>query len=717
VFLGAALLFALEPMFVKMALPLFGGSPAVWNTAFVFFTTVLLLGYLYAHALVRLDVRRQLLVHASVLLAAVIVLPVGVAQGPPPALADVPSLGLFVLLFERIGLPFFALSATAPLVQSWFARGGARDPYRLYAASNVGSVIALLAYPFLIEPYTGLALQSRAWTFGYGAFAVLALVVGASAVRKPESTVAAAVEGPLLSRAIAWRARCLWMALAAVPVVLMTGLTAHLSTEIAPIPFVWALPLALYLLSFAVAFARLRPLSPAMLARLVPFAVIPVVVLLALHQKVSLEAYVALFLLMFFVLALALNARLATSRPAPEHLTEFYLWVAVGGAAGGALGVLVAPRVFTNIGEFPLAIVLACLLVPASATSEPDSLRAWFADVALPLGVLAAIALLVRFAPLDGAASVATLLLWLALGAGICTLFFGRPVRFAVAVSCLLLLGVFAPDPNGLVIGRERNFFGPKRIFVDPAGQYHFLLSGGTVHGVQALDPARSAEPLGYYSTSGPLGDVFAAAQPRLAGANVALVGLGVGSTACYRTAGQSWTFYEIDPAVVAMARDPRYFTLLASCAPDARIVLGDARLSLAREPAPIYTLIVLDAYNSDQVPVHLVTREAVQIYLHRLAGDGILAFHISNRHFDLEPVLAAIADDAGLDALERVDHGLSNADLRAGKMASSWIVMTRRGRMPEGLSRNERWGRLSHDEALPLWTDDYSSLLRVLRR
>jgi hypothetical protein len=712
--LGAALLFALEPLFVKMALPLFGGAPAVWNVAFAFFTAALLAGYLYAHALTRLPVRRQVIVHGAVLIVAAAFLPVRTAPAPLPSVA--PEFAVFLLLLERIGLPFVALSATAPLVQSWFALGTrARDPYWLYAASNVGSIVALLAYPFVIEPFSGLALQSAAWATIYGFFALLMLLCGWAAATGAASVpvrkaAARAQPGPL---ADARRLRLLWVTLAAIPTLLMMGLTSHLTAEVASLPFVWTMPLALYLLAYAVAFSNVKW---KLLLPVTPYLVLPLVVLLTVHETLGTYAYLALSLLAFFLLAMGTIGRLADTRPPPQYLTDFYLWVALGGALGGVFAAFVAPVVFTNIGEYPLAIVLSCMLLAPSSGDRMTSAWFWVREAALALGLGAAIYLLIHFASLEQGGSGATVLFWVALAAGVSSTFFNRRIRFGLWAGALLLYGAFFYDPGGHVIARERNFFGPKRVTVDPDHRFHFLISGETVHGVQALDPARTIEPLAYYSRSGPLGDVFAAGAQRFTGRNIAVVGLGIGTASCYSRNGQTWSFYEIDPAVVEIARNTHLFSLLPSCATDQRIVLGDARLSLEREPPRSYALIILDAYDSDQIPVHLLTREAFAVYLRQLAPDGVLAFHISNRHFDLAPVIAALADDAGLTALQRVGAKLSDQDLQSGKIPSSWVVVTRRGEMLPKLASDPNWHDLARNGSLPLWTDDYSSLARILR-
>jgi hypothetical protein len=709
-FLGGALLFGLEPLFVKLALPSFGGAPAVWNVAFGFFTTAVLIGYLLAHALVRAPLRAQIVAYGAVLLAGGLLLPVHVAPFSGPFLTDAPPLALFILMFERIGLPFVALAATAPLLQSWLARArGTRDPYRLYAASNAGSLLALVAYPFAVEPFTGLSLQSRWWTAGYAGFALLAIACGILAARS------AAPATPPPSSKGATEPRWLpvtWLALAAAPTLLTLGLTAHLTSDVASLPFVWTAPLAVYLLAFAVAFSGL-PWQR--LVALTPFAVLPIVVLLTTHLRLTPVAYVAVSLIALGALSLGTLGRLAALRPPAERLTAFYLWIGLGGALGALLGALVAPVVFASIAEYPIAIVLCCLLLLPARAAAPSA-RRWLLDAALAVALVALAGALSHVAPLDAEDAQTTLLLWVTLAAGVAAAFFGDRVRFGLAVGALLAYGALIHDPGGDVIARERNFFGVKQVTADPDGQYHFLIAGGTVHGIQSIDPAKSDEPRAYYARSGPLGDVFNAGQKRFAGRSLAAVGLGIGAAACYRTNGQTWTFYEIDPAVVRIARDARLFSALASCAPDARIVLGDARLALAREAPTGYALLLLDAYDADQVPVHLLTREALAVYLRQVAPDGVLAFHVSNRHFELAPVIAALADDAGLEALERDDESLTAEDLQEATMPSAWVVLARRGEMLPGLGADQRWHPPGRDTDLPLWTDDYSSLARVLR-
>ncbi len=710
--LGAALLFAVEPLFVKMALPAFGGAPAVWNVAFGFFTTMLLAGYLYAHALSRLPLRAQVGIHAAVLLLAALLLPVRAAPAALPAGAP-PSFAVLLLLLERIGLPFFALSATAPLVQSWFASvEPGRDPYRLFVASNLGSVAALLALPIPDRAVHGAAAAER--RLGSVLRAVRAgdgrLRRGHAARAAPRRISGAARHGRSTGPGPA-PARALGRALRH-PDAADARADSHLTAEVASLPFVWTAPLALYLVAFAVAFSPLR-WERALAAT--PFVLAPVVVLLTVHEKLATAAYVALSLAAFFLLALGTIGRLAQARPAREYLTGFYLWVGLGGAIGAAAGSLVAPLAFNSIAEYPIAIVLSCIALPAPAGSGAASRWTWPRAVGLAIALAAATGLLSHFAAIDGETQQ-TLVLWVALAAGACVAVFPHRIAYGCCIAALFAYGTMLHDPGGPVIGRERNFFGTKEISSDPYGAFHFLVSGSTVHGIESMEPSKATVPRAYYYRSGPLGDVFAGGSQRFAGRNIAAVGLGIGAAGCYRTAGQAWTFYEIDPQVVSIANDPRYFTQLQACAPDARIALGDARLSLEREAPANDALIILDAYDSDQVPTHLLTREAFAVYLRQLTDDGVLAFHTSNRHFDLAPVLAALADDAGLLALERDDEGLTPDDLQNAKMPSSWVVMTRRGCMLPNIANDSRWHELARNPAMPLWTDDYSSLARILR-
>ena len=749
-FLSAALLFLVQPMFARAVLPRLGGAPAVWNTAMVCYQATLLLGYGYAHVTTRrLGPRRQATLHVVLLALGALALPISVPPGwAPPAEAN-PIPWLAALFTVSVGLPFFVVSATSPVLQSWLAGSGhpaARDPYRLYAVSNLGSVLALLAYPLIVERRLGLADQSRAWAGGY-VLLVLLMAAAAAALRRsspraggrPAATAPApgvtepakidadtpgppaAAGGPAArpdaapERLAAGR-RFRWLLLALVPSSLTLSVTTFLSTDIAAIPLLWVVPLSLYLATFAVVFAR-RPLVPHRLAvEALPVVVSSLVLVLVARAHQPLGLVVPIHLVAFFVVALVCHGELARDRPEPGHLTAFYCWLSAGGALGGAFTALVAPLVFRSVTEYPLVLVLATLLPsrPAAAWEGP---RQRTLDLALPLGLGALAALLTRgleSSPEPSPGATGLLLggcLLVVLG------FSRRPLRFALGLAVLLVVGALRPGPEGRVLLTERSFFGISRVTVDPTGRYRMLLHGTTLHGMQALDPERRGEPLAYFSRSGPLGELLRAIGGTARTRSVAVVGLGTGSLACYGRPGERWTFYEIDPVVARIAGDPDYFTFLRDCPPELRLVLGDARLTLARSPDHGHGLIVLDAYSSDAPPMHLLTLEAVRLYLRKLAPGGVLAFNASNRQLDLVPVLGALGDAAGLATRTRDDAAVTPAEREHGKVESRWVLMARRPADLAGLERDPRWRPAIGRPGATPWTDDFSSLLDAFPR
>ncbi len=729
IFVGASLLFLVQPMFARMALPLLGGAPAVWNTAMVFYQAVLLIGYGYAHVTTRwLGVHRQAGLHLLILLVPLLALPIALPAGWTPPGHTSPIPWLLGLLAAAVGLPFFAVSATSPVLQAWFAATGhpaARDPYVLYAASNVGSMLALLAYPLVVERLLPLPAQSRLWAWGYGALLLLAAgcalalwrsraragdpVAAPPAAREPAGATAPSAVAPLGA------GRCArWVVLAAVPSSLMLSVTTYLSTDIAAIPLLWIVPLALYLLTFALVFGRRRIVPHRLWVEVLPVALLPLVLVLVARANEPLVLVIGTHLAVFFVAAMVCHGELAQDRPDPRHLTAFYLWMAGGGVVGGAFTALVAPRVFRDIFEYPLVLVLLPLL-PARAPAAWSGTRRQVLDVVLPLALGGVTVGLIRGLERVGAGpgaigpavGVVTL---------ICLTFARRPVRFALGLAVLLVAGSVYRGEEGPVLYAERSFFGVSRVTRPPSGAYHMLLHGTTLHGMQALAPGRRRELLTYYYRSGPLGQVFPAIYavgPRPA---VAVVGLGAGSIACYGQAGQRWTFYEIDPTVLRIANDPRFFTLLRDCGPKPLVILGDARLTIARAPDAAYDLIVLDAYSSDAPPLHLITLDAFQLYLTKLAPGGVLILNISNRHLVLEPVVGAIARAAGLVARTRNDSHIDPQERLVGKVESQWVVLARRGKDLGALLDDPHWRALDAPPDLAPWTDNFSSLLTAFR-
>lgn len=688
IFVGAALLFLIQLIFARMVLPLLGGAPAVWNTATVFYQAVLLAGYGYAHWLTgRAGKKRQLGIHALVFAGGLACLPFALPGQAAPPTEGSPIPWLLGVLFLSVGLPFFAVSATSPLVQRWFSRTGhpdARDPYFLYAASNAGSLVGLLGYPLLVEPFLSLNGQAWAWLAG---FALLAAGVVACGWRAGDEVE---VRAPR-KEAITPGRRRRWVLLALVPSSLMLSVTTYISSDIAAVPLLWVLPLSLYLASFMIVFARRTVIPHGLAKRALPLVLVGVVMVIATGATTPISLLASLHLFGGFVAALVCHGELARDRPAAESLTGFYFWMSLGGVLGGAFNALLAPVIFDGVAEYPLMLVAAAWLGMPSEKSGWQDL-AWAAMPALlafvlvkPLGPAAAF----------GGAAVA------------CFLLSRRRARFALGLAGVLLVaGVMAGKADRVLL-TERSFFGIHRVVDD--GRFRRLFHGKTVHGLQ--DSTRPQVPLSYYHPEGPLGRIFAAGVNGPVGA----VGLGAGALAAYGKPGQPIDFFEIDPVVVRIASDPRYFSYLSGSPAKVTVVLGDARLMLANAPDARYELLVLDAYGSDSVPVHLLSREALQLYLRKLAPGGRVAFHVSNLHLNLRPVVANLAHDAGLVCLAEDDEAVTDDEMAAGKFPSRWMIVARRVEDFGDLPKNGNWEVAEGDPAFPLWTDDHAAILPVL--
>jgi hypothetical protein len=773
-FVSAVLLFWVQPLVGKMVLPLLGGTPAVWNTCLLFFQGLLLAGYAYALVVTRwLSVRSQALVHGALLALAAASIPLTFSGGEPPQ--DNPVGWLLRTLLLTVGPPFFVLSASAPLLQKWFAgtrATSASDPYFLYAASNAGSLAALLGFPVLFEPNWTLQQQSRFWAWAYGALAALVTACAFAAWRaragaRVEADDAARDAGRQTpggdgdpaqrasddeaqqpfdeaqrpsqdeTRGPTARRRLRWTLLAFVPSSLVLGVTTYITTDVASAPLLWVIPLSLYLLSFVLVFARRAVLPRPLVARLLPGAAV-VLTLIHLSGATQPAWFLILFHLIFlFVAAMVCHGQLADERPNARHLAEFYLWVAVGGALGGLFNAILAPLLFDSVLEYPLVIVLACFLRPAvrargfrlfglrlrgrddedEGGAVEDESRADWKDLALPVGVgalTAALMLVVRDTDLKTIEKTA-----LTLGVPLVLLnhfFARRALRFALGIGAVMLAGALFSGSSGETIFAERNFYGTLRVVRGHGGGEHRLYHGSTLHGRQFTDPTHACEPLSYYHRTGPLGSVFEAFGAQATAApRVAVVGLGTGASAAYARAGQAWTFYEIDPAVARLARQQWLFTYLSACAAaPAEIVLGDARLKLLDAPAGTYGLIVLDAFSSDAVPAHLLTREALDLYLSKLAAGGLVAFHTSNRSLNLERVVGGLAHDAGLVARIYADR---EYEPEIGKEPSEWVVVARRPEDLGPLAADARWQPLDPTtHQLEVWRDDFSDLVSVFK-
>ena len=741
VFASAALLFVVEPMVAKMALPQLGGTPAVWNTCMVFFQAALLIGYALADRLTtRLSRKKQAILQICFLIVPLLVLPINLSAGSrlsmwlralpngsawldalPAASLENPIPWLLGRLLAAVGLPFVALSMMGPLLQKWYAGTQARDPYTLYAASNLGSMLALIAYPALMEPLFTLERQSQLWSYGYGILLALALICAFRVWRTPpqaavKGRVSRGGRGPERSETagpITLRRRLRWVALAFVPSSLMLGVTTYLSTDIATIPLLWVVPLALYLLTFILVFAKRQYFHPAALGRVLPGLTLFLFLLILMHDMQP-PAWLVIFLHLatFFVAALFCHGQLAADRPRPSQLTEFYLWLGVGGALGGAFNALVAPLLFTHVTEYPLALILACAMRYQGSTDDSPARfgpLTWLIPGGLGLFTVALIlglqAYAIEPAQLRGG-------LMFGVPAVLCYTQIHRPLRFALCLGAMLLASFLYVGKEGRTIFSGRSFFGVLRVTTDRESRFHQVVHGSTVHGRQSLDPERRGEPLAYYHRTGPAGRFFNAFASKLSGGNIAVVGLGAGSLACYAQPDQEWTFYEIDPLVERIAKDPKFFTFLRDCrAKKVEVVLGDGRLRLQEAPDERCALILLDAFSSDSIPVHLLTREALQLYKAKLAKDGVLAFHISNRYLDLQPVLAALARDGNLACRFRDDLSLTPAEEEEGKERSQWAVM---GANLGMLAKNSAWHVLEGKQETDVWTDHFSNILGI---
>ncbi len=738
-FVGSGLLFAVQPMIAKMVLPHLGGAPAVWTVSVLFFQTVLLAGYGYAHGLGRLAPRRQVVLHAALLLLTMGLLPFRPIEGASLAASFAPALWLLEKLLLTVGLPFLVLSAGAPLFQrwlSWMRLEDSSDPYFLYAASNAGSLLALGAYPLLIEPSLGLERQRDFWAWGFAGYLLLALGCAARAWNARGATVAVPrsrhyeEDGAQPSF---WRS-CLWIALAAAPSSLMLGVTSILTTDVAPMPLLWVLPLSLYLLSFVLAFSRRAILPPDLWTRILPIAAVVFLLLWTTKATEPLAIVLPSHLAVFFTAAMACHTELARLRPPARHLTWYYSLIGLGGWIGGSFNTLLAPALFEDWIEAPVAFVLACLIVPRRRLEAGDKRRKSRApgirrsDLLIPAALGTVTFSLVQLADVSGASGEARQLLVAGIPALLIYLASERRIRFGLTAGAVL----FAASQDTALRGRpeltDRTLFGIHRVTRAEAIEnghpvvFHQLYHGTTIHGVQRVErgtglPGGAREALAYYSRTSPIGRLFLSFRGGAFPRRVGLVGLGAGSLLAYAEAGQRWMLFEIDPLVKRIAEDARFFSYLPEARKrgvEAEVVLADARLSLGSAEGT-FDLLVLDAFTSGSIPTHLLTREAFELYGEKLEPNGLLAVHISNRHLDLAPLIRAAANDLRLTAVIEEDLAGSPSSRPPQTLGSLWAFVAR---SPESLwSRGLRASEPLTASVRPrVWTDDHSDLWSLFR-
>lgn len=736
VFLSALLLFGVQPMFTRMVLPQLGGSPSVWSVAMVFFQTMLLAGYAYAHVLADLPNRyAQVAVHILLLVVAAFTLPLGIAQGlgAPPS-GDLAALWLLGLFALSIGLPFLALSASNPLLQAWFARTShqsAHDPYFLYAASNIGSFLGLLAYPVLFEPAFTLKSQNRLWSIGFILLIALIVTCAFIMLRLPRRTGTRRTQKS--SAKLKWPVVCRWIFVSAVPSGLLVAVTAYISTDVAAAPLLWVIPLSLYLLTWVLVFQR-RLLIPHHIALLLqPFAVAVIVALLFYSTWVPLFLNLGGHLLAFFIIALAGHGELARTRPPARQLTTFYLALSFGGMVGGLFAGLVAPYAFSWVAEYPILATLAVLCRPfRQSTWKPldrwlwplslerwSYLNSWFWPAATAAAILILIPGLKSTPANDDELFLTVVVISLVT---ISVIIFRDPPKSAFAVA--IALAAIRIYPGGEYQGETlRSFFGVHKIYETDDGRFRVLKHGSTIHGAQVIadedgEPVSGRpEPITYYHEKSPMNQVIQAVRSRKeAPLRAAVIGLGAGTLACHIEPDEVWRFFEIDPTVIEIARDPQRFSYLSSCAPNLPIVLGDARLTLAHELDHAYDLIIVDAYSSDAIPVHLATAEAMALYKSKLAPHGIVLMHISNRHLELKSVVRGIAAANGFKTWiwSNPDEAADDANY----IFTSEVAITAED--PEDIGElkwNTFWVLSPPDPSVRTWTDDYSNIAGALWR
>ena len=723
-FLSASLLFSIQPIFAKMVLPVLGGAPSVWAVALMFFQGALLAGYAYAHLLIRLvPLRSTGFVHAAVVMVAALVLPIGLptSLGEPPS-GD-PTLWQLQLFAVGIGLPFLAVSANAPLLQAWYAASGApdsRDPYFLYGASNLGSLLALLGYPFVLEPVLGLTELSRMWSLGYGVL-LAALVVCFLMVRGHTAEATGATSGtaarPDGSRSTL-ADRLAWIGLALVPAALLTAFTTHIATDIASAPLIWVIPLALYLLTFVLVF-RDRSLVPRWL--LLPAHLVAVVAALFVMAQVKESGWFLMSgagLGAFLTTALVAHRTLYERRPEASRLTEFYLLMSLGGVLGGLFSALVAPRLFSEVLEYPLLIALGVLCRPGML-----DWRRWTGlgpQLALVLGLVWSATIVAPWASAQlgnafwGYGATAAMI-----GAlGLVMLISWRHPPLMAGLALAIVVAVSTRSSHVHHGEAWRSYFGVYRVMTSDDGDYRILRHGTTLHGAQRIRDEEGNEtddvtPATYYHPESPMARALdatrATTEAKGTTMRVGIVGLGTGSLACHSKPGETWRYFEIDPLMVEISLILGGFTFLNQCLPSPDIVLGDARLTLAKEQPAVFDILIVDAFSSDAVPVHLLTAEAISLYLSRISDSGAVVLHISNRYLELAGVVAAtVAKVPGAHAT------LIDDDVSDGSYASSrsTIAVLAKSAAALDVYRKIEGAQTLEAKGQRAWTDDSSDIL-----
>jgi uncharacterized protein YegJ (DUF2314 family) len=731
--LSAFLLFSVQPFFAKMVLPRLGGSPAVWSVAMVFFQSVLLAGYAYAHVLTtKLTLKSAALLHLAVLTIALATLPITISDTwshPPESGQSIWLIGLFC---ASVGLPFFALSANSSLLQSWFSRTGhaqSSDPYFLYGASNVGSFASLILYVLLFEPIATLQQQNALWTIG---FVVLILLIAMSVYLAvalnsdagsdhekigAKSEIQAAAS---MAPAIAWRERLIWISYAFVPSALLVAVTAYVQTDVAAAPFLWILPLTLFLLTFVIVFQRKPVISHNLTQRVTPVLVIPLFYFTLNPLGLPLAAQILVHCVTFFAVALNCHGALAARRPGAGHLTEFYFCMSIGGVLGGIFSSLLAIHLFTWIAEYPLLLVLSLLTVRKVAGDQPAKLA--IVAILTAIAVAGALALLDTFTfihPLSNYGNLTVLNALLALSA---LYFLYRQARLVPIICAVIFLNSYIFFAYFYATTESRSFFGVLRVVDDAKSGVRNFKHGTTLHGAARIDDLKHDVgrplPLTYYTEDGGINLAIKALRASLGGRilQAGIVGVGAGSLACQFEDNEALDLFEIDPEVVRIAKDPTLFPFLSRCAPGSKMIVGDGRIELEEVADRRYDILVIDAFSSDSIPVHLLTLEASNLYMQKLSDHGVLVIHISNKHLELRSVVGAIARDLGVDVRTAKIAPQNTPQTLGMATVSDVAVIAKEGVSLDLVLNDKRWTKPDPD-ATRAWTDGYSNLISALWR
>jgi len=740
VFLSAALLFAVQPMVAKTLLPIFGGGSSVWTTCMLFYQSVLLLGYLYAHVLLTRFTRRwQIAIHSLVLAGAVVAGVMIDSPTAPPGGSSFPVPWLLGQLMLVSGLPFFAISSAGPLLQGWFARTDhprAHNPYFLYAASNAGSLIGLLAYPLVIERSFGLSAQRSNWLIGLAVFSVLAVFAALQAKRSISTETPS---GPTpIDGSINWKQRGLWIFLAFVPSCMLLGVTSYITTDIAAFPLLWVIPLAIYLITMIIAFSFDMTGLVRWGGRPMLLVLMAAMVLLILgedqHAGAPLGWNLVIQLGLLAAVGMYAHGRLASLKPAASRLTEYYLMLSIGGALGGVFIAVVAPLVFVGPFEYHLALIAAAATLPTLIEGKKRKrLRIIMPLVALGCILLVEIMRGMLDMDTEEGFGAGLLLAAIVVGPALLTYMSWKDGVTCASVLAVLLGSLIVRDlGDPTIIHRARTFYGIHEVFetqsrfkdgrTDVTSTLHTLMHGTTTHGVQLMDGPLVKLPLTYYHFDGPIGRLFmqmenaeGGGQPR----RVGLIGLGSGAMAAYGRPGDEFVFFEIDPAVAQIASDPDLFTYLADSAADVQIRLGDGRVELERSALagePRFDLLVVDAFSSDAIPAHLLTVESMAIYLERLNPGGTILMHITNRHLNLLPICFALGQQAGVRTMLCEDFLDPQRVQDSKRYDSIWVAMTNDDAHFREAANAGFVGIVSVPNPKPAWTDQSSNILDILR-